>query len=192
MPLFVCANDCKLSFNLSHFLECWCLYVWKIVSQICFRFLLLACNCSHIQMIASHLNKFKTILVCHHPYVRTIASHLKKMQNNSGVPPFVCVNDCKSYLLWILISGVQSFICANGCKSSFLILSSGVPTFIRVKSSHIFIFISGVQLFTYMNDCRSCFDFYFIFWHAIVRMCEQLQVVICFGFYFLVCPCSYV
>jgi hypothetical protein len=91
-----------------------------------------------------------------------------------------------------LISGVQSFICANGCKSSFLILSSGVSMFICVKSCHILILISGVQLFAYMNDCKSCFDFDFIFWHAIVCMCKQLQVIFCFGFYFLVCNHSHI
>ena len=46
--------------------------------------------------------------------------------------------------------------------------------------------------FAYTNNCKSCFDFILIFWHAIIHICEWLQVVFCFGFYFLVCNRSYV
>ena len=294
-----------------YFLACQRSYVWTIASHFIFWFWFLACHHSYVWTIASYHLIYPIfwsadICMCERLWVRFVqilitgmqsfahtndCKSFKQIQNNSGVPPFVCANNCKSYLFRILISGVQSFTHTNDCKSFlknpkhfwhatvrmckqlqvifvadfdfwraivcmcerlqviifdfifwcanirmcqvksyfyfyfwcaivhiyerlqimfwfwfhflachhsyvqtiascnlFWILFSGVPTFICVKSCHIL--ISRVQLFAYTNDCRSCFDL--IFWHAIVCMRKRLQVVICFGFYFLVCNHLYV
>jgi hypothetical protein len=100
-------------------------------------------------------------LVHQHLYVWTIAGHVIFLF--SGMPVFICANNCKSFHILILISGMQSIAHTNNCKS-FKYFLACPHSYVRTIASYHWI--------------------YPIFWSANVCMCERLWVIFVSDFNF--------